>query len=114
VPLREQIRAWEQDEQRKMEQERQALCGTRRNLDHLKRGDLRSSDEEMYQSSEGEDPGSSNQEFLNDERCANRWGEDDQWAHRLSSESQRDELMGENTHGRAWDESRSPLGIDHQ
>jgi hypothetical protein len=55
VPLREQIREWEQDEQRKMEQERQALRGARRNLDHLKRGDLRSSDEEMDQSSGSED-----------------------------------------------------------
>jgi hypothetical protein len=41
-----------------MEQERQALCGDRRNLDHLKREDLRSSDEEMDQSSESEDSGS--------------------------------------------------------
>jgi hypothetical protein len=39
VSLRDQIREWEQDEQRKMEQERQATSGIRRNLDHLKRGD---------------------------------------------------------------------------
>jgi hypothetical protein len=80
VPLREQIREWEQDEQRKMEQERQALRGARRNLDHLKRGDLRASDEEMDQSSGSEDSGSDDQDFLNERRCANSLKEGDSWA----------------------------------
>jgi hypothetical protein len=97
-----------------MEQERQVLRGARRNLDHLKWGDLRSFDEEMDQSSGSEDSGNDDQNFLNEERCANRLEKEDWWAHRLSSGSQRDELMGEVTHDRAWDESRSPLGIDHQ
>jgi hypothetical protein len=114
MPLREQIREWEQDEQRKMEQERQSLRGARRNLDHLKRRDLRSSDEEMDQSSESEDSDSNAQNFLNNERCANRQNEEDWWIHRLSLGGQKDKLMGEDTHDRAWDESRSPLGTDHQ
>jgi hypothetical protein len=112
--LRDRIREWEQDEQRKMEQERQILRGARRNLDHLKRGDLRSSDEEMDQSSGSEDSGSDDQNFLNEGQGGNGLDNEDWWAHRLSAGSQKNELKGEVTHDRAWDESRSPLGIDHQ
>jgi hypothetical protein len=97
-----------------MEQERQALRGARRNLDHLKRGDLRASDEEMDQSSGSEDSGSDDQDFLNEGRCANRLKEGDSWARCLIMGYQRDELKGDVMHDRAWDESRSPLGIDHQ
>jgi hypothetical protein len=73
-------------------------------LDHLKRGDLNPSDEELDQSSESEDSDSNAQNFLND----------DWWVHRLSLRGQKDERMGEDTHDQAWDESRSPLGTDHQ
>jgi hypothetical protein len=83
-----------------MDQERQVLRGVRRNLDHLKRGDLRSSDEKMDHSSGSEDSGSDDQNFLNEKRCANRQGEEDWWAHRLSVGSQKDELKGEVTHDR--------------
>jgi hypothetical protein len=65
-------------------------------------------DMEVYYGSWPNDQG-----FLNDEQCANRQ-DGDWWAHRLNERKQKEELKGEVMHDRAWNENRSPLGIDHQ
>jgi hypothetical protein len=97
VSLRDRIRELEQDEQRKMEQERQATQGNRRNLDHLKRGDQQSAETGIGQVGQvdgSEGSGSNDQSRLNEERGANKLGEEELRAHRLNSRDQRDELMG--------------------
>jgi hypothetical protein len=74
VSLRDQICEWEQDEQRKMEQERQATQGIRRNLDHLKRGDQQETETGQIDGGRG-DSGETDWNRLNEERSAYRLGE---------------------------------------
>jgi hypothetical protein len=110
VSLRDRIREWEQDEQCKMEQERLVRQGSRRNLDHLKRGDQKAAETATDQADGSDDFGSSDQNRLNEERL----GKDVDEARRLNLENQGEEMMGEVTDDRALDESRSSLEIDHQ
>jgi hypothetical protein len=75
VPLRDRVREWEQDEQRKMDQERLARLGNRRNLDHLKRGDQKAAETDTEQAVDNEHSESSNQNRLNEDGYVNRLGD---------------------------------------
>jgi hypothetical protein len=114
VSLRDRVREWEQDEQRKMEQERLARQGRRRNLDHLKRGDQNATETATDQAADEDHSWSSDQNRLNEERCVRRLREDVEETHRLILDNQGEEMLGEATYDRASNASRSPLEIDHQ
>jgi hypothetical protein len=106
VSLRNRIRDWERDEQRKMEQERLASQGHGRHLDYLIRGDQQSVETETDQAADEDHSVSPDQNRLHEGQCVDRLGEDVDGTCCLNLDIQGDELMGKVTHDRMLDESR--------
>jgi hypothetical protein len=117
VSLRGRVRAWEQDEKQKMEQERLVKQGNRRNLDHFKRGDHGTEDASSDQAAEnGHSEGIEGivRNRLNEKRRWDQVGDGAEITRRLTPGDRKDEMLGEVTHDRDLEESRSSLEIDHQ